>query len=65
MWCLYYRAIELVQIQAYIIGKKERKLWELQPVTATEGRKVDMTYIETMGIASSKNGLKKPLCICD
>jgi len=59
MWCLHYRAIELVQIDAYIIGKKEGKLWELQPVRATEGRNVDMTYTEAMGTASSKNGLKK------
>ena len=65
MWCLHYRAIELVQIDAYVIGKKEGKLWELQPVRATEGRKVEMTYTEAMGIASSKNSLKKPFCICD
>jgi hypothetical protein len=54
----------LVQIDAYVIGKKEGKLWELQPVRATEWRKVDMTYTEAMGIASSKNDLKKTiLCL--
>jgi len=49
----------LVHIDAYVIGKKEANLWELQPVRAREGRKADMTYTEAMGNASSKNGLKK------
>jgi len=59
--------IEVVQTDAYVIGKKERKLWELQPVRATERRKADMTYTEAMGTASYKNGLKKKktFCICD
>jgi hypothetical protein len=26
---------------------------------------VEMTYTEAMGIASSKNSLKKSFCICD
>ena len=42
-------------------GKKEGKLWDLQPVIATEGREADMTYTEAIGIASSKNSLKKTI----
>jgi hypothetical protein len=49
----------LVQIDDYVIGKKEGKLQELQPVTATEWRKMDMTYTEAMELQVPRMAQKK------